>query len=105
MMETSGPLLRRTARLPGESLPSLLERLVQLNHYAGTTIWARLIPPPQAGLASPEHPGCPRYGATFLRLAHLTQLPVAELLAASAHAFTPALAPGRTTVSAGWPVA
>ena len=27
------PLLRRTQLLPGESLPSLLERLAQLNYY------------------------------------------------------------------------
>ena len=41
------PLLRRTLLLPGESLPSLVERLTQLNHYHGTAVltWLCRAPP------------------------------------------------------------
>ena len=87
------PLLRRTPLLPGESLPSLVERLAQLNHYGGTAILTWLCQTPPACQGRPDRVGRPLYGATFLRLAHLTQLPVTELLAASAHYFTPALTP------------
>jgi len=87
------PLLRRTALLPGESLPSLLERLAQLNHYSGTSVLNLLCQAQQAPPLNQDEPACPRFGATFLRLAHLTQLPAAELWAASAHRFTPTLTP------------
>ena len=89
MPGNSLPLLRRTPCWPGESLPSLLERLTQLNHYAGVRILGRLYRTPQEPVRSLLV--CPRDGVTFLRLAHLTQLPAAELLAASNHRFTPIL--------------
>jgi hypothetical protein len=87
------PLLRRTPLLPGESLPSLVERLTQLNYYADTSTLTQLCQAQQASPWRQDKVGCPLYGATFLRLACLTQLPVAELIAASAHFFTLALAP------------
>lgn len=86
-------LLRRTSLLPGESLPSLLERLAQLNHYSGISVLNLLCQAQQASPLSQDQPACPLFGATFLRLAHLTQLPVVELWAASAHRFTPTLTP------------
>jgi len=87
------PLLRRTSLLPGESLPSLLERLAQLNHYSGTSVLTLLCQAQQAPPLNLDKPACPLFGTTFLRLAHLTQLPAAELWAASAHRFTPTLTP------------
>ena len=89
MPGNSLPLLRRTPCWPGESLPSLLERLTQLNHYGGVRVLGRLYRTPQEPVRSLLV--CPRDGVTFLRLAHLTQLPAAELLAASNHRFTPIL--------------
>ena len=89
MPDNSLPLLRRTPCWPGESLPSLLERLTQLNHYAGVRILGRLYRTPQEPVRSLLV--CPHDGVTFLRLAHLTRLPAAELLAASNHHFTPIL--------------
>lgn len=97
------PLLRRTPLLPGESLPSLVERLTQLNHYAGAAILTQLCQAQQASPWRQDKAGCPLYGATFLGLAYLTQLHVAELIAASAHSFTPALAPsGAVPTTADW---
>ena len=103
MTDCTVPLLRRTPLLPGESLPSLVERLAQLNHYGGTSVLTWLCRAQQAFLGSPDRVGRPLCGGTFLRLAHLTQLPVAELIAASAHYFTPALAPtGAAPTTADW---
>ena len=45
------PLLRRTLLLPGESLPSLVERLAQLNHYCGTAVLTWLCRAPRIALA------------------------------------------------------
>ncbi len=87
------PLLRRTSLLPGESLPSLLERLAQLNHYSGTPVLTLLCQAQREPPLNLDKPACPLFGTTFLRLAHLTQLPAAELWAASAHRFTPTLTP------------
>ena len=60
------PLLRRTPLLPGESLLSLVERLTQLNHYAGTAVLTQLCQVQQAVPCSQDKVGCPLYGATFL---------------------------------------
>lgn len=96
-------LLRRTPLLPSESLPSLVERLAQLNYYGGTSVLTWLCRAQQACLGNPDKVGRPRCGGTFLRLAHLTQLPVDQLIAASAHYFTPALAPtGAAPTIADW---
>ena len=93
MTDSAVPLLRRTPLLPGESLPSLLERLAQLNHYGGTAILTLLCQTQREPPMNRDKPACPFYGSTFLRLTRLTQLPAAELWAASAHRFTPTLAP------------
>ena len=91
MPDPTLPLLRRTPCWPDESLPSLLERLTQLNHYASIRILGWLCRPPREPALHRDRLACPRDGATFLRLAHLTQLPAAELLAASNHRFLPVL--------------
>lgn len=103
MTDFTVPLLRRTPLLPGESLPSLVERLAQLNHYHGTSVLTWLCRAPCIQHGRPDRLGQPLYGATFLRLAQLTQLPMPELIAASAHYFTPALAPTTTApTTADW---
>ncbi len=93
MTDFTVPLLRRTPLLPGESLPSLVERLAQLNHYGSTSVLTWLCRAQREPPQNLDQPACPLFGATFLRLAHLTQLPAAELWAASAHRFTPLLTP------------
>ena len=87
------PLLRRTQLLPGESLPSLLERLAQLNYYPSLRMLSCICcdhmdtPTNQDDLASPQ------WLETFLRLADLTQISLEDLYAASNHRFAPLLNP------------
>jgi hypothetical protein len=92
-LQPSLPLLRRTPLLPGESLVSLLGRLVQLNYYSSARILRsicceRLEPP-----ANQDDLARPRWAETFLRLSDLTQISPEELFAASDHRFAPILAP------------
>jgi hypothetical protein len=83
----SMPLLRRTQLLPGESLPSLLERLAQRNYYPSSrilsTICRQQLEPPaiQDNLANPQ------WVETYLRLAELTCISPEELYDASNHRF------------------
>jgi hypothetical protein len=87
----SKPLLRRTQLLPGESLPSLLERLTGLNHYLYPHTLKHICNERLAAFMGLDDPAYPRRGDTFFELAHLTQLSVEDLFAASRHRFTPAL--------------
>jgi len=103
MTDFTVPLLRRTPLLPGESLPSLLERLAQLNYYGGTSVLTWLCRAQREPPLNLDKPACLRFGSTLLRLAHLTQLPAAELWAASAHRFTPLLTPsGELAADSAW---
>jgi hypothetical protein len=103
LMQQPLPLLRRTQLLPGESLPSLLERLVQLNYYPSTGILsklchARLDPP-----ANKDSIYRPKYVQTFLQLAELVRVPVEELYNASDHRLAPTLTPpGQETTWMPW---
>lgn len=74
------PLLRRTPFLPGESLSSLLERLLILNFYPSHSILEKLYLP-----RKPDQPNCPYWLETLDRLSYLTGLPVLEICAASDH--------------------
>ena len=86
------PLLRRSELLPGESLPSLLERLARFNyyHHAGVIAW---ICRDRAGDCSRDYFARPRRLQTFRQLAHLTLTSADKLFAASDHRFAPVLAP------------
>ena len=89
LLRETASLLRRTQLLPGESLPSLLERLALLNHYTYATLLGRL---GREGMAAPikaAYLACPNQAAIFAFLADLTQLPPNDLWAASNHRFAP----------------
>lgn len=75
------PLLRLSPLQPGESLPSLLERLTLLNFYDSPLILQRL-----SRAEWPDRPGCPSQASTFQRLAALTCIAAFDLFAASDHA-------------------
>ena len=97
-------LLRRTQLLPGESLPSLLERLVQLNYYSRLSMLSRIChermdkPTPKDTITRPNR------AQTFLQLAQLTQIPAEALFAASDHRFAPLLSlSGKAAASMPWP--
>jgi len=89
------PLLRRSNLLPGESLPSLLERLSLLNYYnTGTIGWL---------CHSNESNQCrinitqPNSAQAFFQLAQLTLISPEDLLAASKHFFAPLLYSSKNT--------
>ena len=97
-------LLRRTQLLPDESLPSLLERLAQLNYYPSLRILSDIcLDPPEALGAIPDNLACPQWAETFLRLAELTRISPEDLYAASNHRFAPFLnSPGQTPLEIPW---
>ena len=97
-------LLRRTQLLPDESLPSLLERLSQLNYYPSPRILSDIcLDPPEALGAIPDNLACPQWAETFLRLAELTRISPEDLYAASNHHFAPFLnPPGQTPLEIPW---
>ena len=91
--EQATSLLRRTQLLPGESLPSLLERLAQLNYYphSGVLGW---ICRERIGDSAPQNNiARPKQAQTFFQLAQLTQISPEELFAASDHRFAPKSTP------------
>jgi hypothetical protein len=102
--EQATSLLRRTQLLPGESLPSLLERLAQLNYYphSGVLGW---ICRERIGDSAPQNNiARPKQAQTFFQLAQLTQISPDELFAASDHRFAPILtSPERVPVLMLWP--
>jgi hypothetical protein len=93
------PLLRRTRLLPGESLPSLLERLVQRNYYPHVRTLAHI------GSASTDRDNLayPSRIETFIQIAQLTGIAPDELFNASQQRFAPLLTPRhQTPMQMGW---
>jgi hypothetical protein len=87
------PLLRRTQLLPGESLPSLLERLTQLNYYPHSRVLSWVCHERLDSPANPDSLSRPKWVQTFLKLAELSQVSVEKLYEASDHRFIPVLTP------------
>jgi len=87
------PLLRRTQLLPGESLPSLLERLAQLNYYPSLSMLNQVSRKHQDAPAQRDNLACPKWAETFLRLSDLTLISPEDLYSASNHRFAPLLTP------------
>lgn len=96
-MKTKLTLLpRRSIVLPGESLPSFLLRLEDLNHYTpGTLDWLCRQDAARGELGWPEQDNVmrPSRSVTFAQLAALTGLTATELFAASEHHLAPTLIP------------
>lgn len=90
----SRPLLRRSPLLPGESLPSLLERLVVGNYYPHLGALQRIC---FGRTVHQDNLGLPYEQETFLRLADLTRLAPEALFAASSHRFAALLTPPHET--------
>ena len=82
-MTTHKPLLRRAPLETGESLPSLLARLVHLNHYESKTVLEKLYLADKT-----ELPECPHYLETFVRLEILTNISALQLFQASDYRLT-----------------
>jgi len=98
------PLLRRTKLLPGESLPSLLARLAQLNYYPHWGLIGRICCEGTENPLSLDYIARPKQAQTFFQLARLTLIHPEELFAASDHRFAPVLtAPGQGKVFMTWP--
>jgi hypothetical protein len=90
-------LLRRSDLRPGESLPSFLARLAQLNHYDPPSILDGLC----LGYGKArEQAQRPVSIETFERLALLTGVDPTALCAATAHRFAPVLTPPGSTLHA-----
>jgi len=97
-------LLRRTQLLPGESLPSLLERLAQLNYYPHSGVLGWICRERMDNSAPQDNVTRPKQTQTFFQLAQLTQISPEELFAASDHRFAPILTPpGKPPVLMLWP--
>lgn len=97
------PLLRRTKLLPGETLPSLLERLTRLNYYDHPGVISQIC---QDADNSPgrDYLSRPKRSETFAQLTRLTGIASEKLFAASAHRFAPILtAPGQKKTFLLWP--
>jgi hypothetical protein len=89
------PFLRRSSLQPGESLPSLLARLAELNRYSRALLFSLCFEAEQVGrsirrLDNDDHPV---KAATYERLAILTGLPAPELHAATIHRYAPPFIP------------
>lgn len=93
-MTASSALLIRSPLLPGESLPSLLQRLGRLNAYEPTSL-VRVLCGPQL---RDRHFVRPARGELLTRLAALTRLEPLALHAATAHHFAGLLTPPETPV-------
>ena len=95
------PLLRRSNLLPGESLPSLLERLSRLNYYnTGTISWLFHSNKSDQCRIDITQPNSPQ---AFFQLAQLTLIRPEDLLAASKHFFAPLLySPENTKIFMRW---
>lgn len=81
------PLLCRRPLLPGESLPSYLQRLAVANGYTPPLILARFCRQQLAQQGNHDNLEHPRQPATFALLAALTGCTPQELAAASSHCF------------------
>jgi hypothetical protein len=91
------PLLRRTQLRQGESLPSLLERLVQLNHYPHARTLLQICRQRLQAPADRDNLTRPKWFETFLQLSYLTHISPEELFAACDHRFASSLAPPHQT--------
>jgi hypothetical protein len=97
-------LLRRTQLLPGESLPSLLERLAQLNYYPHSGMLGWICREQMDNSAPQDNIARPKQAQTFFQLARLTQISPDELFVTSDHRFAPTLTPpGKIPVLMLWP--
>ena len=97
------PLLRRTPLLPGESLPSLLERLAQLNYYPHSRLIGQICHERTGRHGHPDHIARPKYAQTFFHLGQLTRISPEILFAASDHHFAPVLTrPGKEKAFMPW---
>jgi len=97
------PLLRRTQLRPGESLPSLLERLTKLNYYGHTPALDWICRQHTPNPSQWDHVMRPRHARTFALLSELSQLDSADLWAASEHRFASMLTvPGREPALLTW---
>jgi hypothetical protein len=95
-------LLRRSPLWPGESLPSLLERLAQLNYYPSIHMVERIYSQQLESSAPADYLSCPERLETFCQLAQLTCLSPDDLFAASNHHFALVL-PRQSRLSATMP--
>ncbi|MCL4294084.1 MAG: TniQ family protein [Anaerolineae bacterium] len=82
--------LRLSPLLPGESLPSFLVRLAQLNHYPNLTTISQLC---RERLSEPDSITCPTRTATYEVLAALVKIKADDLYQASAHRLAATLNP------------
>ncbi|RPH58509.1 MAG: hypothetical protein EHM81_09875, partial [Chloroflexi bacterium] len=89
MTQTSSRLLRHTRPLPGESLPSWLLRLGQLNSYTPLTIINGLC----LDKLEYDRIDCPLKAVTYQRIATLTRLDPTELYTLTSHRLAPTLTP------------
>ena len=71
--QNSLPLLRRSKLLPGESLPSLLERLAKLNYYEHSRVIENICRI-RTGNRYVDNAARPKSAQTFLQLARLTRV-------------------------------
>lgn len=83
------PCLRRVSWLPGESLPSLLARLMLANRYDPPRLFTGFCTQRLASLGIRDSLGCPTQPQTFEILATLTGTTVEQLASASIHRFAP----------------
>ncbi len=93
MNSVLSPLLKRTSLLPGESLPSLLIRLAELNGYGLPNIINRLILSGTRENRRKHRAGRPALTETYKRIESLTRIPSIELHAATVHCFAPVVTP------------
>ena len=91
------PLLRRTQLLSGESLPSLLERLVQCNYYPNTGTLARICAKHLKCSTDRDNLVCPSRVETFVQMAQLMGISPDALFNASQHRFASFLIPRQPT--------
>jgi hypothetical protein len=94
------PLLRRSPLYPGESLPSLLIRLLKRNHYDTPRRLDELIlntPKGREGRTSGtqrrDNSAYPIYSDTYARLSALTGISQLDLYAATVHTFASVILP------------
>jgi len=97
------PLLRRTNLLPGESLPSFLERLTLLNFYQNSSVLRWICDNSNKKQTHLDNLFRPKSFQTFSRLSQLTMISTQELFDASDHYFAPMLTPlGREKTMIPW---
>jgi len=102
-LQPSLPLLRRTQLFPGESLVSLLERLMQLNYYSSAFILRSICCEHLEAPANQDTLTHPQWVETFLRLSDLARISPQALYDASIHRFAPCLTlPKQSPVELPW---